>query len=249
MSAVAVQVSNKLPDGRQIRALEGTFKQIGMFRLHSSGLFVPAQERIMTLREHDQSIQSGAYEAVNVNNWWRTAEYGFYPKGFEKEAIPIGNQLVYVENGVFHTLEISDVPVKVNGENISLRRAVGMGIMPLERLQIEQVDETHFKVSVTSDFDPANDVKVVDIIRPRGWAMVDENGYPLRSSPSTERVPDARYFSVTHEDEFEKGSTGYHGSLVRGFDNLFNRLGVGAGANITWSFDSGVALVCREATV
>src|SRR3989339_1701280 len=160
MGAAAVQVNNKLPDSRQMRALEGTYNQRQMFTLHRSGLFVPANETIMSTKEHDRSIQSGAYNSVNVNNWWKTAEYGFYPKGFEKKALPIGDKLVYVENGVLHTMEIPDVPVKVNGENISLRKAVGMGIIPLEKLQIKEVDETHFTVSVASDFDPASDVKV-----------------------------------------------------------------------------------------
>jgi hypothetical protein len=248
MSATAVQVNNKLPDGRQIRPLEGTYTQRQMFTLRESGLYVPAQEGIMLVKEHDQSIQSGAYTSVNVNNWWRTAEYGFYPKGFEKKAVPIGDKLVYVENGVSHALDIPDVPVKVNGENVSLRKAVGMGVIKLEKLQYRELDEKSGLVEVTSDFDPANDVKVVDIMRPRGWALVDADGYPLKSKPSNQNVSEARYSYVRHEGDFEQGSTGYHGSFARGLgdDDYYGRRVVIADRG--WHFGSGVALVSgREA--
>lgn len=246
MGATAVQVNNKLPDGRQIRALEGTFNQRRMFTLHKSGLFVPANESIMSVREHDSSIQSGVYRSVNVNNWWRTAEYGFYPKGFEKQLLPIGDKIVYIEDKVEYTLHVPDVPVKVNGENIGLRQAIGMGIIPLERLKIEQVDEKNFTVSVTDDFNPANDVKVVDIMRPRGWALVDANGYPLKSSPSNDGVPDARCSYVRHTGELDKKATGWHGSLARDVDVYYGRRDVDADSY--WSVGSGVALVGREAT-
>jgi|GEM_PF-880931 len=238
-----VQVNNKLPDGRQMRALKGTFTQRQVFTLHKSGLFVPANEGIMSVKEHDQSIQSGAYPSVNVNNWWRTGEYGFYPKGFEKKAIPLGAELIYVEGGISRILEIPDVPIKVNGKTIGLRQAIGMGVIPLEKLEIRDVDETRSVVSVTSDFNPTTDVEVVDIMRPRAWGLVDAKGRPLKSKPSNENVPDARYSYVRHDNEFDEGSTGWHGSFAR---DVYDRRVVFA--NSVWSDDSGVALVGREAT-
>lgn len=216
-----------------------------MFTLAKSGIYVPANETIMSVKEHDQSIQSGAYESVNVNNWWRTPEYGFYPKGFEKKALPLGDKIVYIANGVAETLDVPDVPVKLaNGKTIGLRQVVGMGVIRLEKLQY---DEDRHIVSVTSDFDPAKDVKVVDIMRPSGWALVDADGYPLKTQPSNENVPNARYSCVRHSYDLEKKSTGWHGSLDRVLDdNDFRRRVVGA--DTLWSVVSGVALVkSREA--
>ncbi len=227
--------------------MEGTFTQKQMFNLHKSGLYLPESEGIMSVKEHDQSIQSGASLSINVNNWWRTKEYGFYPKGFEKASIPLGNQLIYVEDNVSRVLEIPDVPVKVNGETISLRKAIGMGVIPIEKLEIRDVDETRSVVSVTSDFDPAIDVKMVNIMRPRVWALTDVDGYPLKTLPSKSDVPDARYSYVRHDNEFDNGSTGWHGSFARDVDYFCGRRR-SVNASTYWSDVSGVALVGRKVT-
>lgn len=240
-AAVAEKPNNRLPDGRPIRALQGDHNQVAMFSLHKSGFYVPANESIMSVREHDQSIQSGAYKSVNTNNWWRTNEYGFYPKGFETQNLPIGEKIVYVEGGVSYTLNVPDVPVKVNGETIGLRAAIGMGVIKLEKLQY---DEDRKIVSVTSDFDPTNDVSVKNIMRPRAWALVDAEGYPMRDKPSNENAPEARYSYVRHSDQLDKKATGYHGSLARDVD-FFSRWRV-VNAYGAWSYGSGVAVVSRS---
>ena len=244
MGAEAVQVRSKLPDGRSMRALEGTYTQKMMFTLSSSGLYNPANEGIMSVKEHDQSIQSGAYKSVNVNGWWRTGEYAFYPKGFEKRNLPLGDKLVYVEDGVAHTLNIPDVPVKLaNGQTVGLRQAISMGVIKLEKLKLDQIDDKADVVSVTTDFDPATDVKVVDIMRPSAWALVDADGYALKSQPSDAGVSEARYSRVRHSDEFEDRSTGYHGSLARGVYGYVNDDRRVVYAYGEWRYGSGVALV------
>ncbi len=247
-------VKPKLPDGRPIRALEGTYTQKMMFTLRSSGLYAPATEGIMSVKDHDQSIQSGAYKSVNVNDWWRTGAYAFYPSGFEKANLPLGDKLVYAEDGVRHTLNIPDVQVSMlrpdgRSETVGLRQAIGMGVIKLEKLKLDQTDDEADVVSVTTDFDPATDVKVVDVMRPRAWALVDVDGYPLKSQPSCDEVSEARYSWIRHKDDFEKGSTGYHGSLAHlvGGDYYLGRRYVYAFDY--WSWASGVAVVGRDVAV
>jgi len=243
MGAPAVrETNNRLPDGRSIRALEGTFTQKQMFTLRSSGLYAPQSEGIMSVKDHDQSFQSSVCSVVDVSGWWRTCEYAFYPRGFEKRDLPLGDKLVYVEDGFTHTLSIPDVPVSIvrsdgKSETIGLRQAIGMGIIKLEKLDLRQIDERADEVSVTTDFDPATDVKVVDIMRPKAWALVDADGYPLKSKPSSSKVSGARCPYVRDENGFEAGSTGYHGSLARGADRPI------VDANDKWQYGSGVALV------
>jgi len=240
---MTVAQKSKLQDGRGIRALEGAYSQRMMFALRSSGLYVPANEGIVSLKDHDQSIQSGSYKLVNVNGCWRTGEYIFYPKGFEKRNLPLGDKLVYIEDCITHTLDIPDVPVKLaNGQTVGLRQAIGMGVISLEKLKLDSIDEKRDVVSVATDFDPANDVKVVDVMRPRTWALVDADGHPLKSQPSSAEVSEARYSYVRHEDDFEKGCTGYQGFLTFYSDDvIYDWRGVYAVDY--WSKASGIAVV------
>jgi hypothetical protein len=243
-TATAKKANNQLSDGRVIRALEGTFTQAQMFGLKGR---IPSHESIMNVRELDDALNvSGAWKAIDVNGWWRTGKYGFYPKGFEKKDMPIGEKIVYAEQGVTYTLDVPDVPVKIaNGETVGLRQAVGMGVVRLEKLKLDQTGEKMFSVSMTTDFDPVNDLKVKEVMRPRGWALVDADGYLLRSKPSGKNVPDARYSYVLHADEFEDGSSGYHGSLARGVDDFDGRRVVYA--DVGWSEASGMAIISRVA--
>lgn len=232
--------NSRLPDGRPIRALEGQYVQKEMFALAKNRLYSPANETIMTVKEYEQCVQSGAYEHLRANSW-KTSEYGFYRKGFENRDLSLGDKIVYFEEGVTHTLIIPDVPVKLeNGETIGLRHAGGMGVIRLEKLQY---DEDRSIVSVTSDFDPAIDAKVVDIMRPRSWAFVDADGYPLRTKPSQKMFPVARYSFTRNADELSFDSTGWHGSISIQF---FQR---GVAACEEWRGGYGVAVVRSRAKV
>ena len=239
-NATAKKKNNCLSDGRVIRALEGTFTQVQMFGLKGR---VPVNESIMGVKDHDDALNvSGAWRAIDVNHGWRTGEYAFYPKGFEKRDMPLGDKLVYIENHVAHTINIPDVPVKLaNGQTVGLRKAIGMGVIRLEKLRLDQIDDKADVVSVSTDFDPATDVKVVDVMRPRNWALVDADGYPIKSQPSSYRVSEARFSSVRGEQHFEGESLGYHGSVARGGSDAENRRVVYAYSG--WSYNSGVALV------
>jgi len=248
-AATAQVVNNRLPDGRAIRALEAangkrTFRQAEIFTIVRA--LVPAHETVMDVKDHDVSIQTGAYSSVNANGWWRTRRYGVYPRGFEKEFDkPVGEKIVWVEEidgrKADFTFKVPDVPhpsVKDNG----LRQATGMLDFDFEKLQY---NEERRVVSVVGDFNPETDVRVLDVMRPREWALVDTDGYPLRSQPSSSRVPEARFMYVKNSDEFEKGATGWHGSVARGVDDVDGGRGVGAVG--VWSVASGVAIVGRSA--
>lgn len=246
----AVQNLPRLPDGRYVRILEGTYTQTQMF-----GLKIPAHESIMTVKEYDALLVPEVVQAITAHsNWIRTREYAFYPKGFERQDLPMGDKIIYVETGVAYTFIVPDVSVNVNGTSVGLRTAIGMGVIPIEKLRLEQVDETHFTVLVTSDFNPASDVKVVDIMRPSGvWALVDADGYPIRARPSDFFIPEARCSYVRNFNEFEKNATGWHGSLVRYvfdiqyvFDIYYRRRDVSAYGRHVDAY--GVAVVSRAAS-
>lgn len=247
MSAVAQK--SRLSDGRVVRALGGTFTQEQMFGLHKSGLFNPAVERIMDVKDHDDSLNvSKVWETINVNGWWRTGRYAAYRRGFEKEDLQVGDKIVWVERDIARTLEIPDVPVAIirpdgKSEIIGLRQAVGLLDFDLTKLQYDLDARV---VSVTSDFNPETDVRVVDIMRPRGWALVDANGYPLKSNPSDERAPEARYSYVRLSENLAKKATGWHGSLACYISLIDGKVHIGSRgvAAVGYWYDvSGVAIV------
>jgi hypothetical protein len=239
MGAAAVQEKNRLSDGRLVRALEGTYTQIQMFRLKGR---IPTSEGIMSVKELDDAINlSGAHSSINVTGWWRTNRYAVYAKGFEKELDkPVGAKVVWIENGVSYTFEVPDVKNPMNKDK-GLRQASGMLDFALDKLQY---DEEKRIVSVTPDF-TETDVTVRDIMRPRNWALVDADGYPIRTRPSDQTTPDVRYSYVRHSGEFDKKASGYHGSVAR--DGFSGRRFVYSG--IGWQGGSGVAVVGRDAIV
>jgi hypothetical protein len=256
----------ELPDGRAIRPLTG-HSQKTLFALRSSGLYAPAAERIMLVEDHDISIRSYAYIDINVNNQFYAAEYVFYPKGFETRGRPFGDRLVYVEDGVPHTMLVPDVAVRVLGPNgrpvrdglrqalglsADLRKSAGMGVIRLEKLKLKpDPDSNGDIVSVTSDFDPATDVRVVNLRRSDpyflfqgvvisdNWSFLAE-GHPSR--PPAEKAAGARYLVVMQEGNFETASTGYHGSMARVVSDGCKLL-VFAGCR--WSDTSVVTLIER----
>jgi len=246
MAGQVAAITNRLPDGRVIRALDGTYRQMDMFKLHSSGLFVPANESIMSIKEHDRSIQSGAYRAVNVTDWWRADEYGFYHRN---QNAPFGTELVWIENGVRFKNIIPDVAVQFNRKEISLQKVTGgLGIYrSIGLLKIEQTDEKEFTVSPIDLADLAGKVRAMNFIR-NGYAKPDEFGFPDGNTPMSFDNPDARY-NVARTD-FDEKATGWHGSLARivdGYVDWDRRRGVFA--NGGWYVKSGVAVISRESPV
>jgi len=237
---MSVAAKPKLPDGREIRALadgkKNTFTQVEVFGV---GKLLLPSESIMLVKEHDQSIQSGAYKEVNPSNWWRCSEYGLYQKD---PKAPLGKEIIWIENGVTYKKLVPDVPVKVNGKEISLQNAVGMGVYDsISLLKIEQTDSNLFVVSVVDPAAVIGRVRVVDFMR-NGWVLTDETGLPIASKPSSSEDSDARYGAV--RTDFEKKATGYHGSLAR----VVGGCGAGGVRRVVyaigvWSEASGVAVV------
>ncbi len=246
-----------LPDGRRIRAPEGVFNQKAIFGLRRSGLYAPEAETIMSPKDHDLSFQSDSESHIRANGDWRTGDYAFYPKGFERRLMSIGSSITYSEYGISYTLQIPDVPVRLaNGETVCLRAATGMGVIRVERLVLTDLDEKKCSVSVSGDFDPAKDLFVVDVMRPGGWGIPDARGYPLRTRPSHEGAIDAKCMVLAREKThltsglLDGDSTGWHGSVAVALQA--SRAGhredatrfVFAGH--MWCTEAGVALVSQD---
>lgn len=249
--------NNRLSDGRTIRALKtpwAGFLQEDMFRLRAK---LPLHERPMNIKELDEALQTGAYQSIKDvdRKRWRTNRYGVYKRGFERrQPLPIGDTVFWCGEWSCHSVfDVPDVRHPHN-PNIGLRQATGMLDFDLDKLQYER--ETRWweakpirgVVSVTADFNPETDVRVVDIMRPRGWALVDENGYPLRTQPSHPNIPAARCSSILHHSE-NWGSNprvktyGWHGSIAVSYDHERWRFVI---ASMGWDWGSAVAVVSRE---
>lgn len=246
MRGKAVQGNNRLSDGRAVRALEGMYSQTDMFSLKGR---IPAHESIMSVRELDDAINvSGAHSSIKVNGAWRSDRYGVYARGFETELDkPVGAKVVWFEEySVHYTFEVPDVRHPTD-KSKGLRQATGMLDFALDKLQY---NEGRLTVSVAPDFNPETDVVVRDIMRPKGWALVDADGYPMRKDPSHEGEPAARYSFVNHSNEFRENATGWHGSIARFLDYYFNvdTFKTVVGAYFGWS-KTGVAVVARDIKV
>ncbi len=242
---MTVATKSKLPDGRKMRALtdgkNNTFTQVEVFGV--AKLLHPS-ESIMTVKEHDQSLRSGAYKKVNPNNCWRCSEYGLYQKD---PKVPLGKEIVWVENGVIYKKLVPDVPVKVGRKEISLQKAVGMGVYDsIGLLKIEQKDSNLLVVSVVDPAAVIGKVRVVDFMRD-DLALTDKTGLPIASKPSSSNNTDARFGAI--RTNFDKKATGWHGSLARGTDDY----GYGDSRNVfasnNWSDAAGVAVVGHDVSV
>lgn len=232
---------NCLSDGREIWALPGTFTQQMMF-----GLKLPAHESIMSLGQFDDAMnRSGAAKTLPPRGgWWRTCEYGVYPRGFESEPRrPAGAEVVWVEGGYRYAFEVPDVG-NPQEPGKSLRESQGMLVFALAKLRYDRRRRT---VSVAPDFDPETDVSVRDVVREDGWALPDGDGYPLRRLPSDLTVPEARGFRYVRSGGFENGSSGWHGSIsllyAEGLEHGRRLIDATSG----WLYPSGVAVACRFA--
>ncbi len=235
-----------LPGGRQVRTYNDNgktrFTQVDMFQLTPH---IPMGETIMGNLEYDISIKSSIYPSIGGNGFSRARVYAFYPKGFEFTLnLQIGKEITYVEDGVSYVLAVPDVLVTdpISGNKVSLQKAAGMGVFrDIGLLKLEREDENRYKISVVSDL-KEGDISVVDIMRPRGWALTDQNGFPLRTLSSNGIIPEARYSYVRSLGELPD-SNGWHGSPVR-----TNNLMVGGGPrhiilSNRWSELSTVGLV------
>ena len=260
----------QLPDGRLVRAAtvgeQREFNQLQFLQLvqnarrrnpsEGRAAFNPLGESLMENRDFEASVQNVSFAALNIA-WTRMRGYAAYPRGFENQDLPLGERLVYIEDGVRHGLTIPDVPVTLpNGSRVNLRQAIGMAVFDVMKMDVRVVDDKTVEVSVTSDFNPETDVKIKDVMRPSNWSSrIDADGYALRGSPSNSENPDARYSYIRHADKFEdikcrfgrdKIATGYHGPLGRGVwgGDCGRRF---VYAVVVWSVDAGVALVGRSA--
>jgi hypothetical protein len=230
--------NNRLSNGLVVRPVKGKFTQIELFRLKGR---IPKHESIMNVRELDDALNvRGVWKVIDVNGSWRTNRYGVYARGFERELDkPVGASIVWIEDGISYTFEVPDLE-HPNDSNRGLRQATGMLDFALEKLQF---DEDRGIVSITSDFDPESDVTVRNIMRPRGWALVDVEGYPLRTRPSDPHNSISRYSYVRHSDQFDREATGWHGSISRIIGIVDDRRYVYA--YVEWGIDYGVAVVTR----
>jgi hypothetical protein len=233
--AVAV---GRLSDGRIMKAMTGAnVTQVQMFNL--AGRFNPKTEGIATLKQVDDALNvSGTYPEVMGERRVRTGEYVVYHRG-PKE--PLGREIIWMEEGVRYKLLVPDVPVDFQGKQISLQKAAGMGVYDsISLLKLEQTDRHMYSVSASDPDGLTGKVRVVDFMRDNR-ALPDERGFPLASQPVS-FTNAARRYGRTRTD-FEKGATGWHGSVGRGAFVLCVIIRRDVCACDLWSHASRVALV------
>lgn len=198
----------RLPDGRETRLLrEGGVNQIQLF--WASRKLLPSESTI-TIRERDQIVQSDGHGEVR---WCRCAEYAFYQK-FPKT--PLGQKITWIEGGSAYELQVPNMPVNVNGKEINLQKAVGLGVFSsIGLLDIKQEDIDRYVVSVT-DLDAASGkVRVIDFSRNDvDSVLADETGLPIRGNPADPHDPGAR--TGRARIAFDNRANGWHGSLSYG---------------------------------
>ena len=228
-----IAVRPTLPDGGMISAMpagkQRLFKQADVFQI--AKLLHPP-ESIMTLRDYNLALRSGADEIVNpgLGMWLRCAEYVFFRID---PSAPLGREIIWAEGEATYRKLVPDIPVDVNGKNISLQKAAGMGVYgSIGLLKIEEKDRNLFEVSVVDPEAVIGKVRVVDFMRD-GWVLPDETGLPIEGIKLPSYDPAARYGMVG--TRFNLKAAGYHGSLsCKGHYVL---------ARANWAEDSGVALI------
>lgn len=179
------------------------------------------KEKILTFKELLDAIPNESYKQISTKAYgWRAREYVVYRKGFEQKLdLELGEKIVYIENKLDYTFEIPDVKVwlatKTGGFLTDLRKTAGMAVFDIHKLQYDPKKRV---VKVIKDFNPQRDVKIIDIMRPHGWALYELNGFPTRLLKSDDKNPKAIYSWTKEAKDFEDGSTGYHGSIYRKLD-------------------------------
>jgi hypothetical protein len=201
----------KLPDGREIRELtfgkKKEFTQIDVFRVQK---LLDSSECMLTIEQHDSLLNSAAY-AKHPNSVWRCRSYVAYQKD---PAAPLGEKISWFEHPLTFEMRIPDVPVKISGNEISLRKACGMVVYPsISLLEITQKDDNLFVVSVVDEAKAAGVIRVVDFMRD-GWALTDRaTGLPLESLRTNIGDENARTGKIA--SDFACGANGWHGSPTR----------------------------------
>jgi len=229
---------NLLSDRRPIRAMEGSVNQVQMFKLH--GKFNPRVEGIASVRDINDALNvSKVYTTVMCNFWVRTKEFGVYHRD---PKAPLGSEIIYVEKGVRYIHLVPDVPVQFDGKEISLRKAVAMGVYDsIDLLKVEQTNISDYTVSAVDLAALAGKVRAVDFMR-NSWALTDEHGFPLASQPASSSNLAARHgWTGMH---FEDESNGWQGSPTLDaitFDGRDVFMGCG------WPFTPKVAIVGHSA--
>jgi hypothetical protein len=216
-----------LPDGRRIRALDGTFGQRDMFRLRGA---LPKEESLMNMRE---------LAASGAEGWWRSGRYGVLARGFEKLSRPIGARVVWVESGLAYSFEVPDVR-HPSDRGRCLREADGLLDFDLLKLEFDEASRT---VSAAPGFDPVKDVAVRDVRRSNGWALPDAEGFPARSLQCP-GPPEALFSCFAAAADFSEGSSGWHGSVAFGSEGGYMHVG-----SLSWNDRSMVGAVRLRASI
>ncbi len=225
-----------------MRSMEGSATQMQMFNLR--GRFNPEVEGIAKVKDVDDALNvSRIYRSAMGTCWIRADEYGIVHRD---PTAPLGKELLWVEGGVRYKNIIPDVPVQFGGKEISLQKVVGMGVYPsISLLKIESTDEKEFTVSPALDLSAlAGIVRAMNFMR-NGWAEPDEYGLPNGNRPTSSDT--ARHGWV--RTNFDEKTTGWHGSLARNFYLYLDDCGRYVYAGVSWSGDSGVALVGSKAQI
>ncbi len=221
----------------KIVSLNGEFTQAQVFRLKGK---MPSHESILSVKGHDLVLNPNeCFRVPGFPIWVRTGEYGVYARGFQKDLdAPVGTIVIWTENNCSYSFIVPDAR-HPGDKDKALCQASGMLVFPIDKLEY---DERYRVVSVSQSFDPARDVRVVDIMRPGGWALVDGEGYPVRGKPSDIYDPDARCAYLRSPGEFFPNASGWHGSIARGVDfGGYQRRAINA--ELEWRYPSGVSVI------
>jgi len=224
-----------LSDGRPMRAMKDITTQKQMFQL--LGKFNPKDERIANVRDVDDALNAKrVYKPLFGDRWVRTREYGLYRLD---QNMPLGPELLWVEQGITYKKLVPDVPVLFYGKEMSLQKLRGaIGLYDsIDLLQIAQTDNKEFTISAMDPAALAGRVMAVRFVW-NDWALTDDNGLPDVNKTTSADNPEARYGWVrTNVDA-------WHGSLVR-YDGAWGgRRSIYLGA--FWSEYSAVAIVGRH---
>ncbi len=200
--------TGRLSDGRGVRSLPRLFTSQEMFKLAENCLFSPSDESIMLVKDLDVALnKNDVWKTIRTQiNRWRSGNFCFYHQDFAK---PLGSKLFWIEHEertarmLIVSLDIPDEPVQTSSGHISLQKAVGMGFLPISKLELETVEDNPrfvlYKVSLKSTFNSETDLAIKDLFS--GWSnQIDNDGFGLAkgyvSYDQGDKNKDARFSSV-----------------------------------------------------
>lgn len=234
----------KLNDERVVRLSEGAFNQSRMFHLS----YDPKTESIMDVKTYLAIEKSDPEINDSLSlSWIRTGRYGVYARDFEKDfSLEIGSEILFAVDYGEYLFQIPDVR-HPGDKNKGLREASGLLDFDITKLSY---DHTRMTVSVSSDFNPETDVRVVDIARGvkilDNFGLMDAHGYPIRSAnppdSDNENAIQVEYLSegTFTRDEHVNRSTGWHGSIAVLTDCCMVSIAS------MWADESEVAVISKE---